>query len=243
MADRWKCARCLALDLGIVLAALLASANVFGQSKNLAPGFDSLPRNARIVLMPVDIELFSRSAGGVPEPRADWTDAANKHFKAALLAKKDSLGATSVEWTAKEDEAVDEINALHAAIAEAIQFHHFGDSSFNLPTKDGKLDWSMGEAVAPIREKTGADYALFTWLRDYYASGERIATIIFMALLTGGRTVMSGGVQVGYASLVDLKTGQVLWFNRLARLSGDLREPAKAAETLEALLENFPRTP
>ena len=49
-----------------------------------------------------------------------------------------------------------------------------------------------------------------------------------------------GGAQVGYASLVDLRTGQVLWFNRLARLSGDLREPEKATETLEALLENFP---
>jgi hypothetical protein len=34
----------------------------------------------------------------------------------------------------------------------------------------------------------------------------------------------------------------VLWFNRLARSSGDLREPQKAAETLNALLDQFPVT-
>ncbi len=51
-----------------------------------------------------------------------------------------------------------------------------------------------------------------------------------------------GGSQVGYASLVDLNSGQVLWFNRLLRASGDLREAEKAAETLDALLERFPKS-
>jgi hypothetical protein len=61
--------------------------------------------------------------------------------------------------------------------------------------------------------------------------------MIALALLGVG---VSGGVQVGYASLVDLNTGQVLWFNRLTRGSGDLREPEKAQETLDALLQDFP---
>jgi hypothetical protein len=49
-----------------------------------------------------------------------------------------------------------------------------------------------------------------------------------------------GGRQTGYASLVDLNSGQILWFNRLQRGSGDLREAGKAAETLNALLTEFP---
>jgi hypothetical protein len=32
----------------------------------------------------------------------------------------------------------------------------------------------------------------------------------------------------------------VLWFNRLARASGDLREPAAAAESIDVLLGGFP---
>jgi hypothetical protein len=49
-----------------------------------------------------------------------------------------------------------------------------------------------------------------------------------------------GGEQVGYASLVDLNTGRVVWFNQLNRMSGDLRNPAPAVETVEALLKDFP---
>jgi hypothetical protein len=92
--------------------------------------------------------------------------------------------------------------------------------------------------VAPLRAKTSADYALFFWIRDSYASAERKAAMIAMALLGVGLT---GGAQVGYASLVDLRDGRIVWFNALSRLSGDLREPGSAAETLDALLLAFPR--
>ncbi|MDB5864557.1 MAG: hypothetical protein JWO70_2363 [Betaproteobacteria bacterium] len=227
------------LAAGIML--LLASAPApAADSKNLAPGFESLPKNAKIVVMPTDIELFLVSAGGVPEPKADWTDAANGYFKAALLAKKSALGLNSVELTEKDADDLAEINTLHAAIARSIQVHHFGPGILNLPTKEGKLDWSLGEPVRVIREKTGADYALFSWIRDSYASAERIVATIALAFV--GIGLHPGGMQQGYASLVDLQTGRVVWFNRLLRGSGDLREPEKAAETLNALLNNFPQS-
>jgi hypothetical protein len=95
----------------------------------------------------------------------------------------------------------------------------------------------MGEGVQLLREKTGADYALFTWIRDSYASAERKAAMVAMAIFGVG---LVGGSQVGYASLVDLKTGRVVWFNDLRRASGDLREAGNAAETVEALLRSFP---
>jgi hypothetical protein len=43
---------------------------------------------------------------------------------------------------------------------------------------------------------------------------------------------------VGFASLVDLKTGDIVWFNRLVRAQGDLRTPAAAAETVKALVSD-----
>ncbi len=234
-----RCNEPYRLALAYLVACIVAviPASAFGQSRHLAPGFEALPRNAKVVLMPVDIELFSISGGGVLEPRADWTDAAAKHFKTALVQKKQTLGATSVDLSDKDADEMAEINALHAAIARAVEMHHLGAGSFNLPTKDGKLDWSLGEAVAPIKARTGANYALFTWLRDSYASGERVAAMVALALFG---VVVPGGIQIGYASLVDLDDGRILWFNRLIRSSGDLRQPDKAAETLGALLSNFP---
>jgi hypothetical protein len=224
----------------IVAAVVVGAAAFFpdaawAQSKNLAPGFASLPKNATVANMPVDIELFSISGGGVLEPKADWTEAGAKYFKAALRAKEQKLGLRTVELAEKDADELAEVNALHAAVAGAIALHHFG--SLGLPTKDGKLDWSLADAVRPVKQATGADYALFSWVRDSYASGERAAAMIGLALLGVG---IAGGQQIGYASLVDLNTGQVVWFNRLARGSGDLREAERAAETVEALLDQFP---
>lgn len=221
----------------LLLAALAQPLFANAQSKNRAPGFETMAKGATIVIMPSDIELFSLSAGGVLEPKADWTEAAMRNFKTAMDAKRAQLDMKTVVLTDKDMDEIAEINALHAAVGRAIALHHFGPGNMALPTKNGQLDWSMGESVQAIKKRTGADYAFFSWIRDSYTSSERAAAMVFMALLGVG---LGGGVQMGNASLVDLNTGRILWFNRLVRASGDLREAGKAAETLDALLENFP---
>ena len=42
----------------------------------------SLPQNARVLLMPLDVQLFELTAGGLQEPKADWTAAAESHVRA-----------------------------------------------------------------------------------------------------------------------------------------------------------------
>jgi hypothetical protein len=223
----------------LLVAMLLATASVQAQeapSKNLAPGFSTRPAESRLVIFPADMELFSISAGGVVEPRADWTESAQKNFVAALARQGARLGDKVTRLETAQAEEFAEINALHRAVAEAIQVHHRG-GLMELPTKRKALDWSLGEAVRPIRERTGADYALFTWVRDSYVSNERKAALIALALLGA---IPVGGDQIGYASLVDLQTGRVVWFNEINRMFGDLREPAPAVETVDALLKGFP---
>jgi hypothetical protein len=217
---------------GLLLVAAFAA---HADSRNLAPGFTGLPKDARVVITPLDVELFSISAGGVLEPRADWTDAAQRHMAAALHAKAAALGLGHDDLDpAKADELAELLN-LHAAVARAIALHHAGP--VKLPTKEGRLDWSFGDVLKPLQEASGARYALFTWVRDSYTSAERKALMIGMALLGVG---LGGGVQIGYASLVDLQTGQVLWFNQLLSTMGDLREADKAAASVQSLLTGFP---
>lgn len=204
-------------------------------SANLAPGFSSRAANSQLVIVPADMELFSISAGGVPEPKADWTQAAQKHFQAGLAARREKLGVRVSSLSEADVDEFAEVNALHGAVAQAVFVHHMLGQK--LPTKNGTLDWSMGEAVQALKEKTGADYALFTWVRDSYASAERKAAMVVMAVLGVG---LAGGTQIAYASLVDLNTGRVVWFNHLLRASGDLREADPALETLDALLKSFP---
>jgi len=227
------------LGAGLLVAGLLAAPAARAQSKNLAPGFSSLPAGQKALLMPVDVELFSLSAGGVAEPRADWTTAAQGFMNRALRAKMEAM---KLEWVELDEKAADDFAeevALHAAVARSIALHHGLGGGWALPSKQGQLDWSFADAMHPLQQRTGARYGLFVWVRDSYASAERKVAMVALALFGVG---LGGGSQVGYASLVDLETGRVLWFNRLARASGDLREEKSAVESVETLLAGFPPT-
>lgn len=220
------------LSFALVLPAAAQSAN-----RNVAPGFAGIAKSDKLVVLPVDLELFSLSAGGVAEPKADWTAAAQQHMRAAVSARKKALGLDTLEADeAIADDFAEQV-ALHAAVARSIAQHHAVGGVWSLPTKAGQLNWSFGDAMKALGDKTGARYGLFMWVRDSYASAERKAMMVLMAFAGIG---VSGGAQVGYASLVDLQSGQVVWFNLLARNSGDLREAEPAQESIEALLAGFP---
>lgn len=224
--------------LGILWGVLAVPAASWAQSsQNLAPGFTQRAAASKLVVVPADMELYSISGGGVQEPRADWTEAAQKHFKQALADRKAQLGAQVVDLTERDMDDLAEVNTLHGAVAQSVFIHHAFGGALKLPTKNDALNWSLGDAVAPLRAKTGADYALFVWVRDSYASAERKAAMVALALLGVG---VPGGAQVGYASLVDLRDGRVVWFNDLRRGHGDLREAESARETADALLKGFP---
>jgi hypothetical protein len=226
-----RTARTLALA-AVFIAAVPVHADE--ESHRLAPGFTSRPAESRLVIVPADMELFSMSAGGVIEPRADWTESAQKNFAQALEGQGKLLGAQVTRLSLAQADEFAEITTLHRAVADAITLHH---RDLLLATKGRRLDWSMGEAVQPLQQGTGADYALFTWVRDSYASGERKATMLALAMLGA---ISLGGEQTAYASLVDLHTGRVVWFNHVSRMFGDLRDPDPATETVEVLLEGFP---
>lgn len=219
------------------LALFASTAQAQQTSKNLAPGFSERPAASKLVVVPADLELFSIGAGGVQEPRADWTMAAQKNVKSGLASSKLKLGSDVIGLEEKDMDELADINSLHGAVAQSVFLHHMIGGVLKLPTKNDALNWSLGDAVKPLKDKTGADYALFIWMRDSYASSERKAAMIAMAVLGVG---IAGGAQIGYASLVDLNNGRIVWFNDLRRASGDLREAEPAKETIEALLKGFP---
>ncbi len=203
-----------------------------------------------LVLRP-DVSVGSLTTGGMVEPRADWTDPARHSVVDALRVQQAGRGGkvTIVEHrnevpgvTAQE---LADVERLNFAVDQSIVLHKYlGDY---LPTKRGKgLDWSLGADAVRLGQKTGYDYALFLHAEDAQASGGRIALgllglagcfIGFCAPNVGGQQ------QLDYASLVDLKTGEVVWFNVVQAGSeipgikfGDLRTPAGATQMIDRLL-------
>jgi hypothetical protein len=191
--------------------------------------------------MEPDIQLTELTAGGLHEPRADWTESARKNFSVELTNVFKEREDTIVFYREPENDPTtlqlhNQLIKLHEVVGETILIHKYL-TAYALPTKSEKFDWSLGENVEILREQNNADYALFIHIRDSYSSPGRVALIIAGAILGVG---ISGGVQSGFATLVDLRTGQLVWFNKLLREAGDLRTPESTREAIEQLLANIP---
>ena len=51
------------------------------------------------------------------------------------------------------------------------------------------------------------------------------------------------GVHTGYAGLVDLRTGELVWLNADRQMGGDVRDAEGADKRVRQLLEGFPGRP
>ncbi len=203
-----------------------------------------IPGRARVLLLPADIELSELTAGGVLEPKADWTKLAKQHVTKALSEELKATNDNLIIYEPPVENPMAEhmhqqLIKLHTAVGQTIVLHKIlgPQLAMELPTKKDKFDWTLGRNAQMLRDGTDADYGLFLHVRDSYASAGRVAVIIVAALLRVG---VSGGQQVMFASLVDLKTGDLVWFNLLAREAGDLRTEENAREAIKELLEDLP---
>lgn len=196
--------------------------------------------SGNVVLVEPDIELSEISAGGMAEPRKEWSSSARQLYPQAARERLAQQGIGMLpDYTLPADASADDprrqLVLLNQAVSMSILQFSRSSGQGPLRNKHGKFDWSLGPGVSVLRQATGADYALFTYIRDSYASGGRQAMRIAGLLLLGGD--IGGGMQIGVASLVDLRTGQVVWHNLLVDQAGDLRNAQGAHETAGDLLK------
>lgn len=224
------------LRLAAIAAAFLATGCVTTQNVQQIDHLSTVDENAKIVVMPPDIRYYLLTAGGVPEPNAEWTRAAQDNFATAVHDFASSRG-TEIEILEDSNLSPLEIKyeQLHSAVGLTVLTNHFGYNK--LPSKEGAFDWTLGPGVQEIAEQHDADYALFVFYRDYQASGGRVAFAI-LAAAVGAYT--DTGSEGGFASLVDLKTGDIVWFNVVAAGAGELRNEAGAAAAVNTLFKDIP---
>lgn len=199
-----------------------------------------------VVVVEPDIELTEVTAGGLREPRREWSDTARRLFPSAvgrLLAEggQDRKPDFEVRHDLPPRSRLGQVIRLNEAVAMSIAVYTRGGS--HLATKGRRLDWTLGPGVQALRDATGADYALFIYVRDSYASKGRTAMRVLGLLAggaVGGLVDIGGGQQVGVATLVDLRTGQVVWFNLMSNQTGDLRDAEGAARSARQMLTGLP---
>ena len=202
-----------------------------------------------LVLRPY-VSVGSITTGGLVEPRAEWTEQARGHILEALRRQQAARGGRTMilenraDVRGLTDQQVADVERLFQAVGTAIMIHRY--AGLTLPTKRRQgLDWTLGEDAIALGRATGMDYALFLSATDAHASSGRTALQVLgiAGCLIGFCAPQGGGGQSAYASLVDLRTGDVVWFNILQTGSqlpgvefGDIRTPEGAAQMVERLL-------
>ena len=235
----------LALTLGMSLSACVETRQ-YADVQFTPPQGDY-----KLLVLRPDVTVGSITTGGMVEPRADWTDQARASIVGALRAQQAARGGHLLiiehrnEIPGVTADQLADVERLNAAVDESIVMHKYlGDY---LPTKRGRgLDWTLGNDAVELGRKSGYDYALFLHAEDQVASTGRI---VLGVLGAAGCIVgfcapnIGGATQLDYASLVDLKTGEVVWFNVVDAASqvpgikfGNLRTPEGAAQMVERLL-------
>jgi hypothetical protein len=202
-----------------------------------------------IVMRPI-VQVGSVTAGGLVEPRADWTEQARTHLLAALSEQQQGRGGRTELLETREGvpgvpaETIADLERLFIAVGNSIILHRYMGA--RLPTKRSQgIDWTLGEDAVAFGRVTGMDYALFLHAEDAHASGGRTAIQVLglAGCFIGFCAPQGGGGQAAYASLVDLRTGEVVWFNLLQTSSllpgvafGDIRTREGADQMVERLL-------
>ena len=231
-----RASQCRALAVLAVLSAISGCATT--QSAQQIDRLESVEANPRIVLMPPDIKYYLLTTGGIPEPHAEWTAAAETNFRVAIEDYASNIGTNlTVVDPDNMGETHFQYEKLHSAVGMSILNHQFG--MWKLPSKgSGQVfDWSLGPGTSALAEEHDADYGLFVFYRDYQASGGRVAFAILAAAAGVG---VSTGSEGGFASLVDLRTGDVVWFNVVGVGAGELRDPDGAAAAVNELFSDIP---
>jgi hypothetical protein len=241
------------LSLAVPVAIALSSGSALAGTKDYAMKGYAMPADkpVTVVLLQPDVQVGQLQAGGVVEPNADWTNAARANLAEALKANQAARRIDFKVFNPDAPEAqqiVAEYEALHQAVAGSIIEFAYGSK---LPTKKARggksyvFDWTLGPGAQRIGEMSGGTYGLFLFTRDNFASASRKAMQAagILGCFVGFCAIVTGGQHIAYASLVELETGNIVWFNILRGSKGDIRETDGAQGMVDAIMASMPTRP
>jgi hypothetical protein len=222
----------------IALAACCAVAGCTTTSVKVAADIEKPPPSSSVLALKPDVELNELTAVGLQDPRADWSGAARDNLAAAI---KSALDAKGLKYSTLDPATVTEghnaqVLRLNATVNASILLYNLNFAS--LPTHKGSFDWTLGDGARSLAAGYNADYALYVMARgDYSTSGRKL---MFLMMAAGGVSLPMGG-QGLLVSLVDLKTGRVIWYNLAhAGPDDDMRTPAGAGKIVDVVLKSAP---
>ena len=235
-----KCAAALALLLLTGCATGHPSQRVHHRLAD-SPG-KSLPR--QVVLLSVEITVKEMPVGGVVEKNSAWSSQASAAVREALLgyvgdgARMELLPLP--ERTGDEEAAVGEHLALFQVVSSSAHaFTKWAERGWR--HKARHFDYTLGDGLQFLRERTGADLGLIVLGEDYVSTAGLNVLRVLVAAFPG--VAIPPGHSGLAAGLVDLETGDLLWLNQSTSHPlkvKDLRQWSDASTMVEDLFRSYP---
>lgn len=237
------CAKFIQQISASLLLACVVFSPAIATNPATKPGF-VIPtdKTVRIVVLKKDISVAEVTTGGLDQPKADWTKQAQLSFD---IAFQSNLLQRSIKYIPMPEMKGDDakllsnyLDLLKITADQAVKHEVFAGEA--LPTKNSDLYWSLGPQISELGSKLGADYGVIMYSRNSYISKGRKSAEIVSSLF--GEKAPTG-VNAGSMTLVDLKTGDIVWMNIDVMLNGDVRDNAGSIEQISQLMRNFPSAP
>ncbi len=203
----------------------------------------AFPKDApvSIVLFRPDIHVSEQTAGGLDEPKPEWANMARTQLSASIAKMQAASGFKLVplpdENGAASSGLDNYLSLFRAVVNSAMSYQLFPDS--RLPTKSASFNWTLGPEAKALLPAIRADFGLFISTTDSYPSPERLK----MEALRGDtpNIMASGGrSHIGYAALVDLRSGDIVWINTNVKMRGVVHTSDGADLRVSQLLRSFP---
>lgn len=230
------------LAIAATAALLLTPAASFAESRqSLTKEAFAFPAQGqvRVVLFRPDVSVGEQSTGGLDQPNAGWTEQAREQLTAALgkaQAERNIELKLMPELTGDDAKLMSDYRKLFKTVADSVIKHRLFLLD-PLPTKQEKFDWTLGEGASRLGALGGGEYGLFFYTMDSYESGSRKLARLLASTISEEQP---SEVNMGYAGLVDLKTGDLVWINVDVKMAGDVRTTEGASLRIGELLDGFP---
>ena len=200
----------------------------------------------KVLLLPVDIRLHEISTGGVVEQVDAWTKTASSQATQCVrdeAASKHLFDIVESPALSAEDKAtLDQYIALYDNVAGSAYFaSHSMQQAWTNRAKN--FDYTLGPGLKDLAAHTGVDAALVVSGSDYISSSGRRAAMVMGVLVgafTGVALIPPGGISFISVGIVDLRSGDLLWFGTDQSGGTDFRNEADIRKMLDGLFQTYP---
>jgi len=238
------------INILIVVFIFMLSGCVTPKNSASIPNFKKEYKTKRnIIIVPPSVKMYEVSAAGEEEIQ-EWTKEAIYNMEISIskkISEKNLLNHKVLALDSLNNEEKNLIlssNNLMYRIAPSINYHALNRSIAKFDEKIKNFDYSIGDSLSKISED-GDLYLFVNGFDKVQSSGKKgveVAKMIVGALF-GIAAGNFGGLTYSTMSLVDGKTGKILWYNYyISQGQVDLREEKGTDAVIEVLLNDLQNT-